>query len=48
MGITNSMGQRGGSRFQETFDENNYGHFYVKHMNVYSVSVLFSEAALKR
>ena len=40
------MGQGGGGRFQETFDQK----MNVKHMNVFSLSVIFSflEAALKR
>ena len=42
------MGQGGGGRFQETFDEKIYGHLNVKYVNVYSISVFFLEAALKR
>ena len=38
------MGQWGGCRFQETFDQK----MNVKHINVYSLSVIFFlEAALK-
>ena len=39
------MGQGGGGR--GTFDEKIYGHLIVKYMNVYSISIIFLEAALK-
>ena len=44
-----SYGQVGGGCFEETFDEKRDRHLNVKHMNVYSLSVIFFfEAALKR
>ena len=35
------MGQGVGGRFYETFDEKMYGHLNVKHMNAYSLGVIF-------
>ena len=35
------MGQWGGGRFYQPFDKRMYGHLNVKHINVYSLSVIF-------
>ena len=43
------VGQRGGCRFKETLMRKTfYGYINVKHMNVYSISVIYLEAELKR